>query len=110
MSPDTHLVKDTPRIMELAAAFDSANATHDEWDARAHEVGLWQTWKERGADLRAARNTFLEIAAEPDAGLHWRAHSLTNAANALDSVGRPFEALDLYDRADRLQPNEGMVR
>jgi hypothetical protein len=110
MSQDIHQIKDTPRIRELAAAFDAANATHDEWDARVREVGLWQTWKERGADLRAARDAFLQIAAEPDAGLHWRAHSLTNAANALDSVGRPFEALDFYDRADRLQPDDGMVR
>jgi tetratricopeptide (TPR) repeat protein len=110
MSEDVHQVKDTLQIRELAAAFDAANATTDTWDARVHEVGLWETWKERGADLRHARDTFLRVAAEPDAGLHWRAHSLTNAANALDSVGRPFEALDLYDRADRLQPNDGMVR
>lgn len=110
MTQDVHQVKETPHVRELAAGFDAANATTDEWDVRVREVGLWETWKERGADLRAARDAFLRVAAAPDAGLHWRAHSLTNAANALDSVGRPFEALDLYDRADRLQPDDGMVR
>jgi tetratricopeptide (TPR) repeat protein len=110
MSKDVHQVKDSPAIGQLAADFDAANATMDAWDVRLHEIGLWETWKELGADLRNARDTFLRVGAEPDAGLHWRAHSLTNAANALASVGRPFEALDLYDRADRLQPNDGMVR
>ncbi|MDQ6793586.1 MAG: hypothetical protein M3067_01960, partial [Chloroflexota bacterium] len=110
MSQDAHQIKDTPHLRELAAGFATANTTHDEWAARTREVGLWVTWKERSGDLRAARDAFLRVASEPDARPHWRAHSLTNAANALDSVGRPFEALDLYDRADRLQPNDGMVR
>ena len=110
MNHDSHLARETPHVRDLQAALDAAGAVYDQWGPRVREAGLWSAWKEQGQPLREARDSFLLVGNDPEAETTWRSHALVNAANALAEVGRVFEALDFYERADRLHPSDGMVR
>jgi tetratricopeptide (TPR) repeat protein len=100
-----------PSVAELAHASDGANETYERWVERVRAVGsAWEAWLRDGRDLRAARHAFHRAGRSHRLDTHSRASALLNAANCLSEVGRLFDALDIYAEADRLRPNDGMVR
>jgi tetratricopeptide (TPR) repeat protein len=90
--------------------FDAANCVYEQWLASRHSVGPWQAWLNTGFNLRAARRTLERIASGVKADCGVRAMAFVNAGNILDGVGRPFEAINLFDKALRLLPDFGMAR
>ena len=94
----------------IQAAYTAANDTYDRFLLRRREAGLWVAWLELGHELRSARDTFWAVGHDQRLPREARAIALMNGANALSTVGRHFEALDTYEHAAKLRPDDGMVR
>ena len=94
----------------MQTAYTAANDTYDRFLLRRRKAGLWIAWHELGHELRSARDTFWAVGHDPRLPRETRAIALMNGANALSTVGRHFEALDTYEHAAKLRPDDGMVR
>ena len=114
---DSKLLERSRQIFEQLSEQDAspnflyglASANHRIWNLAVKQSGFESAWLDSYENLWTARNQFKEIASDACAPKEIRLKALTDAGNSFDEVGRYLDALEMYERALRIEDSSAMA-